>query len=253
MGEHGVSVARSKAAWLSAEVKEDSIGFPMAEGPNSCFVDAGDKEGGGAPGAEAVGFDAIWGDIHKMKDGGGGTAQFKVDVARGDVIGSIGGVIVAVERAGGRCIVLAKVLNTITTSGQHRAEKTIAQEAMSERLAMGGIHLISVDKGHIGPLLHVIPRTVTSRDALDERAAESDVCKAERFAAAMISSMGQCVFPRSAKEIEGNDTKVKDHMRSVLVYVEGETHHQGVKDGNVDGPDPSRSRVGIGPRLEEGL
>ena len=82
-------------------------------------------------------------------------------------------------------------------------------------------------------MLHVIPRTVTSRDALDERAAEGDIGKAEQFAVSTISCGGQCVFPGSAKEIEGNDTKVQDCVRSVLVYVEGETRRQGVKDGDV--------------------
>ena len=81
------------------------------------------RRGGGAPGAEAVGFDAIWGNVGEMKDGGGGAVQFKGDVTRGDVVGSIGGVVVAVERAGGSCVVLAKVLNMMMSgpsTGQRR-------------------------------------------------------------------------------------------------------------------------------------
>jgi hypothetical protein len=52
-------------------------------------------------------------------------AQFKRDVARGDVIGLVGGVVAVVERAGRSCIMLMKVLNMMT-SGQHRAEERIA-------------------------------------------------------------------------------------------------------------------------------
>jgi hypothetical protein len=74
MGEHTASVAGSEAAWLRAEVKEDGVGFPTAEGADGHFVDARDKEGGGTPGAEAVGFDAVRGDVGEVEDGGGSAA-----------------------------------------------------------------------------------------------------------------------------------------------------------------------------------
>ena len=109
---------------MGAEVKEDSIGFPMAKSANGHFVDAGDKEGGGTPRAEAVGFDAVRRNVGEMEDGSGGTAQFKRDIARGDIIGSIGQIIVAVEGASQTRIVLTKVQST-TMSGQHRAENRV--------------------------------------------------------------------------------------------------------------------------------
>jgi hypothetical protein len=120
---------------------------------------------------------------------------------------------------------------------------------MAECLTMSGILLISVGKGHIGPLLHVIPRTVTSRDALDERTAVGDVREVKRFAVATISSRGQCMLPGSTEEVEGDNAEVKNCLGSVLIVIEGETRCQGMGDGDVDGPDPSRSQVCIGPCL----
>jgi hypothetical protein len=81
MGKHGVSVAGSKMAWLGTEVKEDGIGFPMAKSTNGHFINAGDKEGGGAPRAEAIGFDAVRRNVGERDNGSGGTAQFKRDIA----------------------------------------------------------------------------------------------------------------------------------------------------------------------------
>jgi hypothetical protein len=69
VGEHRESVTGCEAAWLGTEVKEDGIGFPTAKSTNSHFVDAGDKEGGGTPGAEAVGFDAVGGMLVRWKMG----------------------------------------------------------------------------------------------------------------------------------------------------------------------------------------
>ena len=109
MGKHRTSIAGGKAAWLGAEVKEDSIRFPAAKGANGHFVNARDKEGGGAPGAEAVGFDAVQGDVGEVEDSGGSTAQFGRDVARSDVVGLIGRIIVAVEGACWTRIMFTKV------------------------------------------------------------------------------------------------------------------------------------------------
>ena len=109
---------------MGAEVKEDGVRFPMAESADGHFVDTRDKEGGGAPGAEAVGFNAVQGDVGKVEDGGGSAAQGKSNLARCNIVGSIGRVIVAVERASQARAVLTKV-QSMTTSGQHRAKNRI--------------------------------------------------------------------------------------------------------------------------------
>jgi hypothetical protein len=115
---------------------------------------------------------------------------------------------------------------------------------MAEHLPMSGVLLIGVGKGHIGPSLHVIQRTITGRDTLDERAAESGIHEAKGFAMATISSGGKSVFPRLTEEIEGNHTEVKNCLGSGLVVIKGETHRQGVEDGDIDhGPDSGGSRV----------
>ena len=61
MLKHGAGVGRGKMAWLGPEIKEDGVRLPAAEGANGSLVDARDEEGGGAPGPEAVGFDAFRG------------------------------------------------------------------------------------------------------------------------------------------------------------------------------------------------
>ena len=97
MLKHGVGVGRGKAAQLGLEIKEDGVRLPAAEeGANGSLVDAGDKEGGGAPGPEAVGFDAFRGDVGDMVDGGGSTMECGCDVAGEDIVGPASGAIVAV-------------------------------------------------------------------------------------------------------------------------------------------------------------
>jgi hypothetical protein len=124
VGEHRTSIAGCEVAWLCAEVKEDSVRFPMAKSANSHFIDTRDKEGGGTPAVEAVGFDAVQGNVSEMEDGGGSAAQFKRDIARGNIIGSIGRIVISVEGASWTRAMPTKVQNTMT-SGQHRAENRI--------------------------------------------------------------------------------------------------------------------------------
>ena len=68
---------------------------------------------------------------------------------------------------------------------------------MAERFSTSGVLLIGVGEGHIGPLLHVMQRTVTGGDTLDERAAESGIHEAKGLATAMVSSRGKGVLPGS--------------------------------------------------------
>ena len=68
---------------------------------------------------------------------------------------------------------------------------------MAERLPTSGVLLIGVGEGHIGPLLHVMQRTVTGGDALGERAAESGIHEAKGFATATVSSRGKGILPGS--------------------------------------------------------
>ena len=58
---------------------------------------------------------------------------------------------------------------------------------MSKGLPTCAVLLIGVGKGDVGPLLHVIPRTLTGGDALDGHMAERCVGETERLAAATIS------------------------------------------------------------------
>jgi hypothetical protein len=237
---------------LSAEVKEDGVRFPAANSANRRLVDARDKEGGGTPGAEAVGFDTVRGDVGDVENGGGRTAQFGRDVARSDVVGVIGGVEVAVEGACRTRVMFSKVENT-TASGQYGAKDEIPREAMAECLPTSGVLLVGVGKGHIGSLLHVIQRTVISGGTLDERAAEGGIHETKRVTTAPISSRRESVFPRATEEVKGEHTKIKDCLGPGLVGRKGEASHQGSENGDVDGPDSGWSGVGISPSFEESL
>ena len=96
MFEHGSGIGRGEAAGLGVEIEEDGVRLPMAQGMDGSLVDARDEEGGGAPGPEAVGFDAFGGDVGDMVDGGGSAVESGSDVAGRDIVGPAGGVIVAI-------------------------------------------------------------------------------------------------------------------------------------------------------------
>ena len=78
--EHFVGIASSEAAGLGAEIKENGVGFPPAQGLDSSLIDAGDEQGGGTARAEAVGFNLIRRDVGDVLDSGGGSAQFVGDL-----------------------------------------------------------------------------------------------------------------------------------------------------------------------------
>jgi hypothetical protein len=165
-------------------------------------------------------------------------------------MGVIGGVIVMVERAGRSCIILAEVVD-MASNGPGGAEKVITREAMAEGLHTSGVLLIGVGKGNISPLLHIIPRAVTSGDALGRRATEGDVVEMEWLATSPFSSGGESIFPGTAEEVEGEDGQVEDDLGTGLVRVTGKAACQGVEDGDVDRPHMSGCRVHISPNLEE--
>jgi hypothetical protein len=85
--EHVSSIVGGEVAGLCSEIQENGIGFPAAEGSDSGFVHPRDEESGGAPGAEAVGDDAVGRDVRDVLDRGGGGSECSCDVARGDVAG----------------------------------------------------------------------------------------------------------------------------------------------------------------------
>ena len=137
--------------------------------------------------------------------------------------------------------------------GLDRAEVGITGEAMAEGFPTSGVLLISVGKGDICPLLHIIPRTSTGRDPLEGWTAKHGVIKTEGLASATVSGGRQGIFPRAAEEVEGKGAQVKDGLGPQMVRGLGEGLNQGLKDHDVDGPDMGGSRVLISPSLEEGL
>ena len=48
VSKHFVGVAGSETAGLGAEVEEDGVGLPLAQGLDGSLVDAGDEQGGGS-------------------------------------------------------------------------------------------------------------------------------------------------------------------------------------------------------------
>ena len=61
------------------------------------LVDAGDKEGSGAPRAEAVGFDAFRRNVGDVVDGGGSMAEFSGGIPGGGIVEPAGGVKVMIQ------------------------------------------------------------------------------------------------------------------------------------------------------------
>ena len=125
---------------------------------------------------------------------------------------------------------------------------------MSKSFPTGTVLLISVGKGCVGPVLHVMQQgAVVGRNALDKGTAECSVSKVERLAAAMVSSGREGVLAQVAEEEESEGGQVKDGLGSGLVLVMGKACNEGTEDGNVDGPHPGRGGVLIRPGLEEGF
>jgi hypothetical protein len=124
---------------------------------------------------------------------------------------------------------------------------------MAECLPTSGVLLMSVDKGHIGSLLHIIQRTITGGGMLDKRAAEGGIHEMEWFAMATISSGGESIFPRATEEVKGDHTEIENCLGSGLVVGEGKASHQRVENGDIDGPDSGGGWIRVGPCLEEGL
>ena len=118
---------------------------------------------------------------------------------------------------------------------------------------MGTVLLISVGKGCVGPMLHVMQGAVIGINVLDKGTAECSVSKVERLAAAMVGSGREGVLTRAAEEEESKGGQVEDGLGSGLVLVMGKACNKGMEDGNVDGPHPGRGGVLICPGLEEGL
>ena len=62
MSKHVLGVASSETAGLGSEVQEDGIRFPLAQCPDGCLVNTGDKQGGCTSRVEAIGFDLVGGE-----------------------------------------------------------------------------------------------------------------------------------------------------------------------------------------------
>jgi hypothetical protein len=159
MVKHVLGVVGGEGAGLRSEVEEDGIRFPAAQGSDGRFVHTGDEEGGGAAGVEAVGHDALRGDVGDVLDRGGGNAESGSDVAGGDSMGCARGIEVMVQWAVGWCVVLAEVKDT-ALSGSDWAEAVVAGAAMAEGLATCGVLLVGVGEINISPALHVIRRAL---------------------------------------------------------------------------------------------
>ena len=131
--------------------------FFLQTGADGGLVDTGDKEGSGAPGPEAVGFDAFGGDVGDMEDSGGSSAEFGSDVAGGYVVMAAGGVIVAIEGSVSRGGEGVEVFD-VTAKGANGAQVEVPGGAVSQGFPVGAVLLVCVGEGRVGPLLHIMQR-----------------------------------------------------------------------------------------------
>ena len=114
----------------------------------------------------------------------------------------------------------------------------VTGEAMANGFPWSGVLLVSIGEGDVGPLLHIIPRTITGGDVLGEWTSESGVIEMEGLAAALISGWREGAFTRVAEEVESKGAQVKNGLGACLIRFRGEAGNQGLEDGsNVDGPD----------------
>ena len=109
MSKHVLGIASSETAGLGSEVQEDGIGFPLAQCPDGCLVNTGDKQGGCTSRVEAIGFNSVRKNVGDVLDSGGSGSQFMGDFGGGDVARSGVAVIVSVEWSLRRGSMVAKM------------------------------------------------------------------------------------------------------------------------------------------------
>ena len=132
MGKHLVSVPSGEAAGLGAEIKEDGIRLPPAQGPDGSLVDARYEQGGGTAGAEAIGLNLVGRDVGDVLDhGGGGSSQFMGDFGGGEEAGLVVVVVVSVEWSCGGGSMFAEVEDT-SLAIMDGAEDRVPGEAVAE-------------------------------------------------------------------------------------------------------------------------
>ena len=68
-----------------------------------------------------------------------------------------------------------------------------------------------------------------------------------------VSGRREGIFHRAAEEIEGQGAQVKDGFGMSLIQVMGKAVDQGLEDGDIDWPHPSRCGAFIIPGLEKSL
>ena len=88
---------------------------------NGSLVNAGDKEGSGTTREEAVGFDALWGDVGDMVDHGGCPSECSGDVPSGDVVRVASRVKVVVQGGVGGTVEGAEV-SDVVVQGLYRTK-----------------------------------------------------------------------------------------------------------------------------------
>ena len=138
-----------------------------------------------------------------------------------DVVGVARGVKIAVKRRVGRGVKLMEVFN-LAADGMDGTEGGVAGHTVSKGFTTHSVFLISVGKGYIGPLLHIMPRAVIGRNVLEECTTEGSVGELEGMATAMVRSGGESILSQSAEEEECKSKEVEDGLSMSLIMVMGE-------------------------------
>ena len=165
MLEHCTGVVGNEAAGLGPKIEEDSIRFPVAKGADRSLVNTRDEESGSTTRVEAVSFDAIRRDVSDVIDGASSVLEFNSNVAGCDVMEVMQRVVVVIDGAIRRGVVLAEMVHMLLY-GADGAKGVVAGETMAQGFPLSGVLLIGVGEGDEGPLLHVIPRVFTGGDVL---------------------------------------------------------------------------------------
>ena len=193
MHEHVVGVTGSESACLGAKVQEDGIGLPPSQGSDGSLVDSGDEQGGGSPGACAIGGDAGRRDVGNVFNIGGGCAKFFCEHGGGDLVLGTGWVEVGMQRCVGRGRVLLEVDDSVL-AGTNGAEGVVTGQSVAEGFAACGVLLVSIGKGDVNPCLHIIRGTLSSASMLYGGTAKGDIVQSEGGAASPFGGRGESVL-----------------------------------------------------------
>jgi len=241
--QHEASEVAHDGVGLKVQVAEHFVGTPAADEADDVRVNLGEEEGHGPTRAKRAGGDVVREEANARAEGRDGEAEGKGYIGGGDGVtggGTAGsGSKVGGKGSGGRGVVLAKVEDT-TNGGQDGTRKGGATAAQADDFTPDAVFLSGICVGGEGGGVEF---RQGSKEEIDSVAADEELDVGESEGHGVGGTAG--VFPWSHEEEESDANHVGD---GGMVGGGGDCGgiEDVVDDGDGDGFDPGRRRIGAG-------